>query len=50
MTDNHILDIEKYGQSIWMDNLSRDLITSNELEGSDRKPCHSRDHLQSCHF
>ena len=33
MADNHILDIEKYGQSIWMDNLSRDLITSNELEG-----------------
>ena len=33
MTDNHILDIEKYGQSICMDNLSRDLITSHELEG-----------------
>ncbi|MBV5260108.1 transaldolase [Synechococcus moorigangaii CMS01] len=30
-TANPIIDIEKYGQSIWMDNLSRDLITSGEL-------------------
>ena len=31
-SDNHILEIEQYGQSIWMDNLSRDLIASHELE------------------
>ncbi|NET10396.1 MAG: transaldolase [Merismopedia sp. SIO2A8] len=31
-TDNHILEIEQYGQSIWMDNLSRDLISSHQLE------------------
>ncbi|MEB3225721.1 MAG: transaldolase [Synechococcus sp.] len=30
-TANPIIEIEKYGQSIWMDNLSRDLITSGEL-------------------
>lgn len=31
-TANRILEIEeKYGQSIWMDNLSRDLIASGEL-------------------
>ncbi|ACA99451.1 MULTISPECIES: transaldolase [Cyanophyceae] len=30
-TANPIIDIEDYGQSIWMDNLSRDLITSGEL-------------------
>ena len=31
-TANPILEIEKkYGQSIWMDNLSRDLVTSGEL-------------------
>jgi transaldolase len=30
---NHIFEIEKqYGQSIWMDNLNRDLIESGELE------------------
>jgi len=30
---NPILEIEnKYGQSIWMDNLSRDLIESGELK------------------
>ncbi|GAB4526009.1 MAG: transaldolase [Pleurocapsa sp.] len=32
-TANHILDIEnQYGQSIWMDNLSRDIIESGELK------------------
>ncbi|AFY37954.1 transaldolase [[Leptolyngbya] sp. PCC 7376] len=32
-TANPILEIEnKYGQSIWMDNLSRDLVESGELE------------------
>lgn len=31
MTDNHILAIRDYGQSIWMDNLTRDLIESGEL-------------------
>lgn len=32
VTANPILEIEsKYGQSIWMDNLSRDLVTSGEL-------------------
>ena len=34
-TQNHILEIEnQYGQSIWMDNLSRDLIESGELKQS----------------
>jgi transaldolase len=28
---NHLLEIETYGQSIWMDNLTRDLIESGEL-------------------
>ncbi len=33
VTTNHILEIEQqYGQSIWMDNLSRDLIESGELK------------------
>lgn len=32
---NHILEIEnQYGQSIWMDNLSRDIIQSGELKQS----------------
>jgi transaldolase len=32
-TANHILEIEnQFGQSIWMDNLSRDLIESGELK------------------
>jgi transaldolase len=34
MTDaavNHILEIKDFGQSIWMDNLSRDLVQSGEL-------------------
>ncbi|MFB2833664.1 transaldolase [Floridanema evergladense] len=32
MTTNHILEIPQYGQSIWMDNLTRDLIESGELK------------------
>ena len=34
-SSNHILEIEnQYGQSIWMDNLSRDIIQSGELKQS----------------
>ena len=34
-SQNHILEIEnQYGQSIWMDNLNRDLIESGELKQS----------------
>jgi transaldolase len=29
---NHLLDIKQYGQSIWMDNLARDIIQSGELK------------------
>jgi transaldolase len=29
---NHLLEIKEYGQSIWMDNLTRDLIESGELK------------------
>jgi transaldolase len=29
---NHLLEIKDYGQSIWMDNLTRDLIQSGELK------------------
>lgn len=29
---NHLLEIKDYGQSIWMDNLARDLIVSGELK------------------
>ena len=32
MATNHLLEIEQHGQSIWMDNLSRDIIQSGELE------------------
>lgn len=32
MTTNHILEIAEYGQSIWMDNLTRDLVESGELK------------------
>lgn len=32
MTTNHLVEIGQIGQSIWMDNLARDLITSGELE------------------
>ncbi|ARV59737.1 transaldolase [Nostocales cyanobacterium HT-58-2] len=31
-TSNHLLEIKKYGQSIWMDYLTRDIILSGELE------------------
>jgi transaldolase len=32
MSTNQLLEIKKYGQSIWMDNLSRDIIQSGELK------------------
>ncbi|MFN6567230.1 transaldolase [Dendronalium sp. ChiSLP03b] len=32
MATNHLLEIKKCGQSIWMDNLSRDIIQSGELK------------------
>ncbi len=32
MATNHILEIKEYGQSIWMDNLTRDIIQSGELK------------------
>ncbi|MEH1902574.1 MAG: transaldolase [Nostoc sp.] len=32
MTTNHLLEIKQYGQSIWMDNLTRDIIQSGELK------------------
>ncbi|MDZ8238754.1 MAG: transaldolase [Nostoc sp. ChiQUE01a] len=32
MATNHLLEIKQYGQSIWMDNLSRDIIQSGELQ------------------
>ncbi|WP_066382822.1 MULTISPECIES: transaldolase [unclassified Anabaena] len=32
MATNHLLEIKQYGQSIWMDNLSRDIIQSGELK------------------
>lgn len=32
MTTNHLLEIEDFGQSIWMDNLSRNIIESGELK------------------
>ncbi|MEA5502329.1 transaldolase [Halotia wernerae UHCC 0503] len=32
MATNHLLEINQYGQSIWMDNLSRDIIQSGELK------------------
>mgnify|MGYP002777191485 CR=1 FL=1 len=31
-TTNHLLEIKQFGQSIWMDNLTRDLIESGELK------------------
>jgi transaldolase len=31
-TINHLIEIQDFGQSIWMDNLSRDLIESGELK------------------
>ena len=32
MASNPLLTIKDYGQSIWMDNLTRDLIQSGELQ------------------
>lgn len=32
MTTNHLQEINQCGQSIWMDNLSRDIIQSGELK------------------
>ncbi|MEO1431839.1 MAG: transaldolase [Cyanobacteria bacterium J06632_19] len=32
MTTNQLLEINKFGQSIWMDNLSRDIIQTGELK------------------
>ncbi|MBD1926845.1 transaldolase [Trichocoleus sp. FACHB-90] len=32
MPNNHLLEIKQYGQSIWMDNLTRDLIETGELK------------------
>ncbi|MBV9389106.1 MAG: transaldolase [Chroococcidiopsidaceae cyanobacterium CP_BM_ER_R8_30] len=32
MTTNHLLEIKNFGQSIWMDNLTRDLIQSGDLK------------------
>jgi transaldolase len=32
MATNQLLEIKNYGQSIWMDNLSRDIIQSGELK------------------
>jgi len=31
-TSNHLLEIKRHGQSIWMDNLTRDLVQSGELK------------------
>lgn len=32
MATNHLLEIKEYGQSIWMDNLTRDIVQSGELK------------------
>lgn len=32
MATNHLLEIKQFGQSIWMDNLTRDLLKSGELK------------------
>ncbi|MDX2232622.1 MAG: transaldolase [Leptolyngbyaceae cyanobacterium bins.349] len=32
MTTNHLIEIKDLGQSIWMDNLTRDLVKSGELK------------------
>ncbi|MEH1768731.1 transaldolase [Nostoc sp.] len=32
MATNHLLEIKQYGQSIWLDNLTRDIIQSGELK------------------
>lgn len=31
--NNHLIEIKQFGQSIWMDNLTRDMIQSGELKG-----------------
>jgi transaldolase len=31
MTTNHLLELHEHGQSVWMDNLSRNIIVSGEL-------------------
>jgi len=31
MTTNHLLELHEHGQSVWMDNLSRDIIQSGQL-------------------
>lgn len=31
--NNHLIEIKEYGQSIWMDNLTRDMVQSGELKG-----------------
>lgn len=31
MTTNHLLELQNFGQSVWMDNLSRDIIASGKL-------------------
>ena len=45
MATNHLLEIKQYGQSIWMDNLSRDLIKSGELKDMVENKGNLRDHL-----
>src|SRR5947209_12552518 len=32
MATNPLTEIQKYGQSVWYDNISRDLVTSGELQ------------------
>ncbi len=32
MATNHLLEIKQFGQSIWMDNLTRDIVKSGELK------------------
>jgi len=32
MATNHLLELQQFGQSVWMDNLSRDIIVSGKLK------------------
>jgi transaldolase len=32
MATNRLLEIKQFGQSIWMDNLTRDIVKSGELK------------------
>ena len=32
MGDNRLIEIQKYGQSIWMDFITRDLMRSGKLQ------------------